>query len=318
MPITNQAILDTASTTFRAAFDEIFELGAPGAWSNYTEIIPTSSKVNEVDILETMPVVREWTGAKIFPDIRASSFSLTVRKYEKSFAIDRLDAMADTTGLIGRRIASFISAGGDGGSIYDRIAHLALTANGVGYDGVALFSAAHPRGSGGATQSNITTTALSFANHRAILTTMQSLTDENGEPLRISPDVLMVGPSNAALGMEITGSDKRLQLVTAAGVLDPAAAGVAAATVPNVFGGGMMDLVVDPRLVGAFDDHYYYVDRMRGPKPILGYEFRAPEGIEQTAMDDEGRFMNDELRFSVECDVVFGSGDWHVAHAGIL
>lgn len=318
MPITNQSILDTASTTFRAAFDEIFENGAPGPWQMYTDLIPTESKINEIDILETMPVVREWTGAKEFPDILASSFSLTVRTYERSFAIKRLDAMTDRTGLIGRRINRFLSPGSEGGDIFDLLAFTALTDNAVGYDGVALFATTHPRGPAGANQSNITTTALSFANHDTILTTMASLRDANGEPLRIMPDLLIVGPSNRKIGMEITQSNERLQLVDAAGVLDPTAAGVAAAAIPNVFGGGMMNLIVDPRLVGAFDDHAYYIDTGRGPKPIIGYEVRAPEPIEQTQMDDEGRFLNDELRFSVETDVIFGTGDWHVAHGVIL
>ncbi|MFQ5427184.1 MAG: hypothetical protein ACE5EV_08890, partial [Gaiellales bacterium] len=93
---------------------------------------------------------------------------------------------------------------------------------------------------------------------------------------------------------------------------------VAAASIPNVFGGGEMTLIVDPRLVGSYDDYCYYHDTTRGPKPIIGYELVAPRPVEQTQLDHEGRFLNGELRFSVEAYVVFAIGDWHTSYAIIL
>ena len=140
MGFTNQEILDVANTTFKAAFDEIFETGAPGLWQTYTETVPTDSKINEIDVLETMPVVRQWVGAKQFPDIVASKLSATVKPYERSFSIQRIDAVTDRTGAIGRRIKRLLSPGSDAGDIFDKIAFSQLIANGLGYDGVATFA----------------------------------------------------------------------------------------------------------------------------------------------------------------------------------
>jgi phage major head subunit gpT-like protein len=128
----------------------------------------------------------------------------------------------------------------------------------------------------------------------------------------------MVGPKNIDLAMEITKSSERLQLVTAAGVLDPTGSGVAAAAVPNVYAGGDMQVVLNPRLVGDYDDYCYYLDTTKGAKPIGGFVMRDVEAHEQTDMNADARFSKDEFLFSIEADLVFGAGAWQVAHAIIL
>lgn len=311
MGITNLDIIEAAETSFRAKFDEIFVDGvAPGAWSKYTEVIPTDSVLNEVDVLETMPVIRRWVGEKVFQALRASKATARVVPYEKSFEIERLALAGDTLGIIGRRIDRFL--GSDGGAIYDGITFAALVANPTCYDGVALFSASHPRGPSG-NQSNITTSALSHAVHDSIMTAGGSLRDENGEPLRISYDTMIVGPSNRRLGQEITGSAERVVGIAGDGTQDGGTR-VAAATIPNVYGGGEMELVVDPRLVGSHASKVVYVDSKRGAMPIILYEFRKPEPQTQFDMSDEARFLFDKMRGSVECDVVAVAGAWQTAH----
>lgn len=321
MSILNQDTLDVASTTFRAVADELFERGVPGLYPAFTDVIPTGSKVNEIDILETMPVIRQWLGSKEYQSIRASKASATVVPWEKSFEIPRLDLAADKTGLIGRRIRAFMTQ--DGGQIYDKICTDFLVLNtGVGYDGVVLFSSAHPRGPSG-NQSNTTTSAFSFAQHDAIMQAGASLVDQNSEPFGIAYDTLMVGPKLMKLAMEVTQSSDRIEAVDNAG--NDSGTRVAAAGVTNVygagsmlFGGGVMDLIINPRLVGTYDDYYYYLDTRRGPKPVLLYEFRKPEAIDQMTMESEVRFTLDKFRMSVECDVIPAAGAWQTAYAGIL
>lgn len=314
--INQSTIVDVANTTFNAVFDEVFAAQPPGAWQLYTEKLGTGSKINELDLLEAMPVVREWVGSKVFQAIRASSLSATVKKYEKSFAIDRLDLAADKLGMIGRRINMFMS---DAGQICDKICFDTLVSNsGNGptcYDGKALFATDHPR-SAGSTWANKTTTALSFSQHDTIMQAGAGLRDDNGEPMRIAYDTLIVGPKNFKIASEITQSTERLAAVDNSGA--ESGTRVAAATIPNVFGGGQLTLVVDPRLVGTYDDYYYYLDSRRGPKPLVMFEFRSPEAIAQDSMDSEGRFTLDQLRYSVECDAVATAGSPHVAYAGIL
>lgn len=325
MGIQNQDTLDVANTTFLAKFDELFANGVPGLFQTFTETIPTSSKINEIDVLETMPVVRKWEGEKRYQSIRASKLSATVIKYEKSFEIDRLDLAADKIGAVAKRITRFLSTGAE---LYDKIVHDVLfSASGAGptgYDGVALFATNHPRHNAGtASTSNLTTTALSFAQHETIMVAMTSLRDDEGEPMLIAPDVLMVGPKNAKLAMEITQSRERIISVANDGL--EAGTRVAAGVIPNfwgpgcaLYGGGSMMVVVNPRLVGTQDDYYYYFDTRRGPKPIHFFEFRKPEPVIQDRMEGETRFNLDKFRYSVEFDGVATAGAWQTAYAGIL
>lgn len=318
MGITNISVLENASTAFKAFAEETFGQKPPGVYQRYADVMPTDTKIVEHDVIESMPIVREWTGAKSFSDALATSQTITLRTYEQSFKIKRLDLQTDRTGAIARRMRSFL---GDTAYIYDKLAHEALIANGTGYDGVALFSASHPRGPAGATQSNTSSTALSHAQFEAVMVAGSSLRDINGEPLGISYNMLRVGPKLAALAREITGSNERVIAVDNTGA--ETGTRVAAASGPNarglqVFSGGSVDVVVDPRLVGTADDYYYFFDTSRGVSALVGYEFRSPEAITLDRMDDPDRFHKDEFLFSVECDVVFAPGAWQVAYAGIV
>ena len=317
--IINQANLDAANTAFVAKFDEVFTNRAPGPWSTYTEVLQTGSKINTLEVLESMPVVRKWVGPKVFQAIRSSYLSATVEKYEKSFSIDRLDLEADKLGMIGRRISSFM--GGDGAEIYDKICFETLvSASGAGptcYDGLALFSTSHVR-SAGTTWSNKTTSALSFSVHDTIMQAGESRQDDNGEPIRTAFDTLIVGPKNRKTAMEITQSTERLAAVDNSGA--ESGTRVAASTIPNVFGGGSMTVVVDPRLTGTYDDYYYYVDSKMGPKGLVLFEFRAPEPQtpDSNGMGGYTRFNFDRFDYSVEADFVVTAGSPHVIYAGIL
>jgi phage major head subunit gpT-like protein len=318
MAITNISVFENASTTYKTLADDIFGQKPPGVFSAYTTVMPTDGKIVEHDVIEAFPVVREWSGAKQFPDAQAASVTLTIKTYEASFRIKRLDLATDRTGSIGRRLQMFLQ---EQAYIYDKLAHTALIDNAVGYDGVALFSSAHPRGPGG-NQSNTTTSALSFSTFETAMVAGASLRDVNSEPLAINYDLLRVGPKLASVAREITGSAERVVGIDSAGAVDSGTR-LAAATIPNVrgvqvFDGGSVRVVVDPRLVGTYDDYWYLVDTKRGASPLVGYEFRSPEAISLDRMDDEARFESDYFKYSVECDVVFGPGAWQTIYGGIV
>lgn len=318
MAVTDRSIIENASTTFREIAAEVFENRPPGLYQRWTDVRQTDSKITEHDVLEAMPVVRAWSGAKQFHDVQAAKHTIEIGQVEASFAIKRIDLVTDRTGMTARKIRAWLS---DVAYIYDKLAHEALVANATCYDGTALFNASHPRGPGGATQSNYSTTALSAAQLEAAMIAGASLRDANGEPLGISYNLLRVGPKLAAAAREITGSNERVIAVANDGL--EAGTRVAAATGPNfrgvqVFSGGSLEVVVDPRLVGTYDDYYYLFDTTRGASALVGYELRAPEAIALDGMDDDARFHRDEFLYSVEADVVFGPGAWQVAYAGVL
>jgi phage major head subunit gpT-like protein len=312
--ITNMDLIDAANATFRAAFDELYTTRPPGVWQLLTEIIPTDVKQNYISVLETNPVMRKWVGEKEFQTIFASTLMAEIEKYEKSFEIDRLDLAADRIGQVARRIKLFMQSNRDD---LDKFVFEKLVANPTAYDGVALASASHPRGPAGATQSNTSTTALSFAQHDAVKQVGGTLRDQNGESLSISYDTLIVGPKLTKIAKEITQSGERVIGINASGV-EATSSVVAAAAIPNVFAGGDMQVIEWNRLVGTHDDYYIYLDSKRGVKPIHLFMFRDPEAVEQTRSDDEQRFLRDKYRYSVESDFVPAPGAWQPFFLGIL
>lgn len=318
MAVSPQHSFQATAIAFRAIADEVFDPSRRpvGPYSLFTEVGDVDAYVNEFDVLESMPVVREFLGAREFHDVVFAYVRATPKTFEKSFSEDRKRAISDPAGLL-RRLTSWL---GSAEQDFDKIVHDFLFTNPTGYDGVSLFSTSHPRGPNGGTQSNRSTTALSGAQLRAVSAAMASLRDANGEPFGIQPDTIIVGPNLAALAREITGST-RFAAINASGV-EATSSVVAAATVPNanglrVYDGGEMAVVVDPRFVGSWADRYLLLDTTRGAKPIMAMRFRGGSRVVERVTDtDESRWAYDRYEWAVEHDVVLAPGAWQVAHLG--
>lgn len=314
MEITNQQVLDQANTTFRAMWEK-FGAAEPGLFSLFTEVIPTDSETNTFDFVTAFPQVQEWVGEKVFEVMRAYAWTITLKTYAKNLAQNFRKVRYDRNGMLGRAIKRFLTTT----SIYDKVVTDVLLANPTGYDAVALFSASHPHGPSGSTQSNLAaSTTWGPAAHKAAVVAGSSLRDEVGESLNVSYDTVMVGPSNVHLAQEITKSSTRVVPVNASGA-EASASVVATGQVDNYLGmdlftGGEMQVALNPRLVGSHAGKVFYFDTKKGASPVLLLEGRKPEAVEQTRMDDEGRFMKNELRWSVEADIAAGAGLWQTAY----
>lgn len=316
MGVQNQASVDTANTLFQSYAEDLFaRVGESGVYDSICDIIDTDAEVNEIDILETMPALREWVGPKRYDDVRLSTFSVGMKSYEKSFEIQRRKLVGMTIPALEKRIQTWLN---NFVMIYDKLAIALIVSNPTGYDGVALASASHPRGPAGATQSNIITTAFSVANHKAAIRSMQERADENGEPFEISPNLIVCGPKSLPDVLEVTKSNLRLAAVAADG--SEVGTRVAAASIDNVFagselyGGGSMLVLCSKRLVGTYDDYVLYLDTTKGCKPVIGFRKRAPEVVAMTDMTSPERFNRDVYQWSVETDIVFAPASWQVLH----
>lgn len=315
--LSNPSILEGVNTAYRNLAEDFITNASknPGTIEQFCDFISTDSIINEVDLVSAFPLMREWVGEKQFQAFKAYKQIISTKPHEASMKIPRTLLKADKSGLIAKRFSNFLS---EQAGAFDRLGHIAMFANPVGYDGVALFSSAHPRADGGGNQSNTTSTALSFAQYDAVMVAGSNLVLDNGEPAGIAYDTLVVGPKLARLAQEITGSNERVQGINAAGATDPGASIVAAAAVTNVYGGGSMNLIVDKRLVGTADDYYYFLDTSKSAKALQCYIFEDLHAEEATDMASSNRFLRDELLYSVEGHFGFGAGFWPVAYAGLV
>ena len=279
----------------------------------------TDSLINVKDVIESMSQLREWISEKEYSDARYSNVVTRVKSYEKSFRENRLTVEAGLRdGSLAARIAQNFGALLD--DDLDVIATNYMLSNPTGYDGVALFSASHPRGPGGATQSNTSATAFSGAQHNAIMVAMASLRDVNGRSWKIQPSTLMVGPSLAKLAREVTESKMRVAAISATGV-EATAAVVAATSIDNyagrqIYEGGDVRVLVNPAFVGTFANKYLYVSSTGDARATSLDIYRKPRAVAQTQLADEARFSRDEYRYSLEVDLCLSPGAWQSAYFG--
>lgn len=319
----NYDIITTASTMYEAIFLEVFDNPQNKYASNhdvFTSKMSVQSKTTEAVHHEALHDWERWIGAKKSQLPRIVNKSVTLLSYYKRLSMKRLDLNLDRLGVMEQIIRTFL--GEDMNAVYDKYATEALVSNsGAGptcYDGTALIGTSHPRGdSSGNTWSNKTTSALGYGTLDTALQAFQGWTDVENRPKGTFPDTLMVGPKLRKTAMDVTGADE-LVPVSNAGALRATSNVVAVGTLPNTYGGGMLRVVINPRLQGTQDDYWYLFNSAASLKPIQGYIYRAPEAFSQTEMDRQQRLDLDIFSFDVEADFVFDAGDPHQVYAGIL
>jgi hypothetical protein len=297
------------SLAFEAFGANLFDQQRGDALLNvFCDVGSTSQLMTRLHLLEEMPLMEKWVSDPTYSDVRYASVSAKIEAYKKVFELKRLDAeMIDGAGLFDRITRAFATA-----NEYERLATNFLLSNPTCYDGVALFSASHPRGPGGATQSNTSATALDAAQHQAVMIAGASLRQRNGEPFGVQYDTLMVGPALAPLARQITGSDVgRVVGISATGA--ESGTRVAAATIRNVAGltiydGGEMRVVVNPRFVGSHANKYLYLDTTKPGCSPVALRVYGERSYALTATDSPERAKRDVYQWGVESDLALIPG----------
>lgn len=315
--------LANASVTFDTLAKGLFGGGLlPGEFGKYTFQQPTSSYTTEKDVLANTPVMRKWVGPRREQRLRAYIQRITLDPYEATLAVARMTlAYRDKQGQVADAIKQFMN---NQVVAYDMAVHAAyVSASGAGptgYDGVALFSASHPHApssTGGSTQSNTSNLPLTAANLDTVIATMTSYRFENDQPMRITPTHLRVGPKLARTAEAILGTGSRLVAINTSGA-EATSSVVAAAAVENVFK-GVLQLIVDPNLIGSMDDWWEVLDLSKGDaKPMQMLIGRAPTPVHQDQLWCDRRYQLDEFLYGLEGDWGIGAGMWPTVFRNIL
>jgi len=319
----NYADLTAANKMYEALFMEVFDNPQNEIASNhlaFADTRPITGKTAELINHEALHGWREWIGEKTREVPMISNKSVSLRSYYKAMSVKRLDLRLDNLGVLEGAIRTFL--GEQALAVYDKYATEMLVSNSgagpTGYDGVDVFSATHPRGgTSGGTWSNLTTSALDYATFDTALIGIQGWLDTKGDPKGVFPDTLMVGPKLRKKAQEVTGADE-LIAVNSSGALHATSSVVAVGKLPNVYGGGQVNVVINPRLNGTQDDYWYLLNSRARNKVVQGWVYRDPEAFSSTDMDEQRRRNIDTFEFDVEADFVFDAGDPHAGYAGIL
>jgi len=144
---------------FYASYEEQFN----GSWARELSLYnPSSSAVEPYGILGANPVMREWIGPRQEAVFNKKTYEIRNRQYEATLAVKEMDLARDKTGLLHARIGTFASDAGAGH--WEDLLISAINANGLTYDGKALFATDHEFGASGSQKNEITATEAPSAN----------------------------------------------------------------------------------------------------------------------------------------------------------
>lgn len=292
-PSSLRALQVTIDQRFKTAYNAVTPISPKIA-----STIPSGSRGNVYPMTAKLAKLREWEGERRIINAKSYRQVIDNLSYELTLEIDRDDIEDDNIGVYNMTVDEM----GQQARLWpDDLVFAAVLAGGtdVAYDGTAFFSNSHALGS--STIGNlIGSTALTPDNFAAVRAAMMEYAGEDGESLRVNPNVLLVPPA-----LEY----KARKIVVASTVLETSAA------VDNVQR-GLAEVVVAPQLAasaGGSDTTWYMLDCSRPIKPFIFQQRQAPEMVSLTAPSDEYVMLRNKFLYGVKARGAAGYGPFWLA-----
>jgi phage major head subunit gpT-like protein len=265
--------------------------------------MPSDTETNTYDWLASLSGMQEWIGPRMVDGFKERVFTIRNKHYEKTVEVnrDQLDDSPMTAiGSASERLRMLVESGR---KLSDDLLLDVLT-NGHArtcYDGQNFFDTDHPTDLDAAgTQSNYEASgfALTGPNFATARARMMSFRGENGRPLGVRPNLLVVPPTleNTALGI--------LQAIYGANGSSNVQAGQA-------------KVEVVPELEAVSTTQWYLFDtQSTGAKPFIRQLRKALQLVGRTAENDEPVFTRNAYQWGVDARLGVGYGVWFKAFKG--
>lgn len=279
-------------TTFNNAFD-----AAPVTWDKIAMKVTSVTTQNDYAWLSKFPKMRVWVGDKHVKSLEAAKYSIPNKDWEATIEVDRNDIEDDQLGIYAPQaqmagfsakqlpdeiVMDLVNGGFTAtcldGQYYFDIDHVVAGAS-VSNKGVAVLSAASQ--------------ALALASYGAARTAMRKFKDDEGRPLNITPEILLVPPALEHVALCLVNNDR----------LDDGKA--------NPFK-GTATVVCDARLTS--DTAWFLLDTSKPVRPFIYQERKAPVFVEQTDPQAEDVFNRKKFKFGAEARAAGGYGFWQLAY----
>ncbi len=140
--IINTSTIKTLSDGFKTVFNDAFT-GVAGDWAKVAMLVPSAHRQEVYGWLGRTTRFREWLGDRVIQNLKTHDYTIKNRSFENTVAVDRDDIEDDSYGVYA---PLFAQLGRDAAQHPDELVFALLAAGftGLGYDGVAFFSDAHP------------------------------------------------------------------------------------------------------------------------------------------------------------------------------
>ena len=299
--IINAAALSNIFLNLKTTFNRAFA-ATPSFWQKVAMLVPSSAALNDYKWLANFPRMKKWMGDKSVKALSAFGYTVTNDDWEATIEVDRNHIEDDQLGIYGPQAEM---AGYSAAQLPDEI--VADLVNGVFankcYDGQYMVDTDHPvTDKAGIVQSvsNLGTKKLSAATQAAAIASlgaariaMRKFTDDEGRPLNITPNVLLVPPALSDIAMILCTNER----------LDDGKA--------NPYK-GCCEVVCDARLTD--DNAWFLLDTTKPVKPFIYQERKKPVFVQQTDPQADDVFMRKMFKFGAEARAAGGYGFWQLIY----
>lgn len=298
----NKQAISGVFLALKATFNNALKREGDGGWSKLATKIPSTTKQNDYAWLSDFPKMRKWVGEKTLRKLKASSYSIVNDDWEATVVVLRNDIEDDNLGMYTLKAQS---AGESARDLPDDIVYDLVNGSFTStcFDGQYFFDTDHPVFDP-ATQaevsvSNKLTVALSAATQAAAIaslgaakTRMMTFKDDEGRPLNITPDTLLVPPALEDVA-NILYTNERLEDGK-----------------PNPYKGQFKPMV-SARLSSS--TAWFLLCTTKPIRPFIYQERKAPVTVTQTDPNSDDVFNKAEYKFGVEARAAGGYGLWQLA-----
>lgn len=286
----------------RADFFEAYRRQVDGAvYPQIATVVQTELPVQKYGWLGSVPVMREFIDERLPKGLRSVQYAIQDTVWESTIAVERRALEDEQIGAIRLRVQDL---GREAARHKDFLVVKALL-DGFSqtcYDGQPLFSNAHTEGDSGV-QNNTTNQPLNPDTLQTAISSMMLFRDDQGMPLGILPDTLLVGPRLRWVATELLES----QVVVVKG-------GSGTTTPYRNALQGALRLIVSPYITG---NQWFVLDTSRAVRAVILRE-RSDVPLEFSALEDpsvsESVFLRDVVYYGARARYGVGYGLWQTAY----
>jgi phage major head subunit gpT-like protein len=294
-------LLAGLKTQFFQTFTEV-----PSEYEQICTIIPSDKDTEHYAWLGALPSMNEFLDERQVGEFSEYEYQIKNKTWESTVSVDRTAIEDDQYGQVALRVKML---GREAKQHLDLIT-FGLLANGFSttcYDGQSYFSASHPLGKNsvvaGTAQSNTDTQTLSSQGIQDGLIAMMRTVNDQGRPMGIVPDTLVVSPENHFLAEEILASVFYPDAVTIASGINQ--------RLSNNPLRGLLRLVTSPYLPSA--SAWFLLDTKRPVRSIF-LQMRREFEFDALEMNSETGFLRDKYMYGIRARYNVGYGDWRCAY----
>lgn len=292
--IINQASIREAFSAFNTVFSKAFS----ETEAQYTKIameVPSDTRDETYAWLGAVPSMREWIGDRQIKNLAAYGYTIHNKDFELTVSVPRNDVEDDRIGVFKPMFQDLAySARLHPDKLVFGLLPKAFTE--LCFDGKPFISDNHTPGYEGKkakAQSNKGTAQLTPGSYGAARTQMLTLVNDEGEPLRIVPDLLVVSPQKEAVARTILEATEIHQET-------------------NIYK-GTAELLVVPELA-ANPEQWFLLCTKRPVKPFIFQNRRKPQLVAKDKPSDDNVFWEKEFIYGVDARCNAGYGLWQLAY----